>query len=329
VRFTAASGLVQAADKEAVVPLMTLLTAAPPDLAGQVEDLLFQLAGDKAPSTAFGDDAEARRKCRATWETWWKTHADTVDWKRLRLEGPLLGLTLVCEAHLPDGGRVFECAADGKPRWTVKVHNPIDGEVLPGNRVLVADCNTGQVIELDRQGKQLWRYACSSPLAVQRLPNGNTFIGTYSEVLEVTREGKKLYGYPRNQGGSLYYARKLRNGHIVCVHSNGVLTELDAGGREVLALNVGGMSNWAGVEILPSGRFLVVKSGDGEVVEVDRTGKVMWRVAVNNPNSAVRLRNGHTLVASHNDNCVYEFDRSGKEVWKRKVEGHPFRARRR
>lgn len=329
VRFAAATALVRAADKAAVPPLMALLTDAPADLSGQAEDLLFQLAGDKAPATAFGGDAAARRKCRAAWEAWWKAGAAPVDWKRLALEESLLGLTLVCEAHLPDGGRVFECAADGKPRWTVKVSNPIDAQMLPGNRILVADCNANQVVEVNRAGKELWKYACTSPLAVQRLPNGNTFIGTYSEVLEVTRDGKKLYGYPRNQGGSLYHARKLRNGHIICANSNGVLTELDGGGREVLLLNLGGMANWAGVEMLRNGRFLVAKSGANEVVELDRTGKVWWRVTVRNPNSAVRLRNGNTLVASHDDHCVYEFDHNGKEVWRRKVVGCPFRARRR
>lgn len=329
VRFAAAVALVRAADRDAVPPLLALLTDAPADLAGQAEDLLYQLAGDKAPTANLVGDAAVRRRCRAVWEAWWKVNAASVDWKRLTLEEPLLGLTLVCEAHLADGGRVFECADDGKPRWTLKLNNPIDAQVLPGNRVLVADCNGGRVVELDRTGKELWKFACPSPVAVQRLANGNTFIGTYNEVLEVTRAGKKLYGYTRNVAGSLFYARKQRNGHIVCVHGNGVLVELDAGGREVLSLNLGGLSNWAGVEVLPGGRFLVARSAANEVTEVDRTGKVLWKVSVRNPNSAVRLRNGNTLVASHDNSCVYEFDRAGKEVWQRKVEGHPFRARRR
>ena len=329
VRFAAATALVRAGDREALPSLLALLTDAPPELAGQAEDLLYQIAGNRAPPAIVTGDAVARRKCRAAWEAWWKANAKMVDWNRLTLETPLLGLTLVCEAHLPDGGRVFECAADGKPRWTVRVQNPIDAQLLPGNRILVADSSSGRVVELNRDGKELWRYACSSPVAVQRLPNGNTLIGTYTEVMEVTRAGKKLYGYPRNQAGSLYYARKQRNGHIVCVHSNGILAELDAGGREVLSLNVGGFGKWGGVEVLSGGRFLLARSGADEVAEIDRTGKVLWKVSVRNPNSAVRLRNGNTLVASHDDNCVYEFNRAGKEVWKRKVVGHPFRARRR
>jgi outer membrane protein assembly factor BamB len=113
------------------------------------------------------------------------------------------------------------------------------------------------------------------------------------------------------------------------VHGNGTFVELDATGKEVLNLNVGGMSNWAGVEPLPNGRYLVAKAGANEIVEIDTTGKVYWNVSVRNPNSAVRLRNGHTLVASHDDKAVYEFDKAGKEVWKQTMEGNPFRVRRR
>jgi outer membrane protein assembly factor BamB len=304
-----------------------MLTEAPVALAGQAEDVLYQVAGEKGPAVGLGADDNARRQCRSMWEAWWKDNAASIDWKRLDLDAPSLGLTLVCEAQLANGGRVFECGSDGKARWTVMCNNPIDAQMLPGNRVLIADCHGGKVMEMDREGKVHWTYACSSPISVQRLPGGNTLIASHNEISEIARDGKKVYGFQR--AGYVYYARKLRSGVLVVVSADGVLAEVDTSGKELLRLTVGGMSNWAGVEQLPGGHYLVARAGANEVVEIDRTGKVLWRVSVRNPNSAVRLKNGNTLVASHDLKTVIEFDRNGKEVWKQKVEGSPFRARRR
>jgi hypothetical protein len=317
----------RAGDREAAAVLFRMLTEAPMVLAGQAEDVLHQVAGDRGPPATLGGDDIARKQCRSTWEAWWKHNASGIDWKRVSVDPPALGLTLVCEAHLGNGGRVFECGIDGKPRWTISCNNPIDAQMLPGNRVLVADCHGGKVVEMDREGKALWTHVCTSPISVQRLPGGNTLIANHTEISEITPDGKKVYSF--SHSGYVYYARKLRTGVIVVVSGDGVLAEVDTTGKEIMRVTVGGMGNWAGVEQLPGGRYLVARSAANEVVEIDRTGKVFWQVSVRNPNSAVRLKNGNTLVASHDDKTVYEFDRGGKEVWKRKVEGSPFRVRRR
>jgi HEAT repeat protein len=327
VRLQAAIGLVRTGNREAAMVLTRLLAEGPVVQAGQAEEVLCTIAGEKAPAVTLGSDEAARKKCRTAWESWWKNNADDIDWKQLNVDSPSLGLTLVCEAHLGDGGRVFECGSDGKARWTIKCNNPIDAQMLPGNRVLIADCHGGKVMEMDRDGKEIWSHACNSPISVQRLPGGITFIASHTELCEVTRDGNKVWSFQRM--GYVYYARKLRSGNIVVASGDGVLAEVDTTGKELMRLTLGGMGNWAGVEALPGGRYLVARSGANEVVEVDRAGKVLWQVPVKNPNSAVRLKNGHTLVASHDDKCVYEFDRAGKQVWKRTVEGNTFRARRR
>ena len=321
VRLAAALGLLRAGDAAAVPPLLALLTDAPPALAGQAEDLLCQFAGETAPLVRLAGAGVTRGECRAAWGEWWKANAARSDGKRRSLTKPPLGLTLVCEIDDSGGGQVFECAGDSQARWTLSMSFAVDAQVLAGNRVLTADCNGRRVVELDIHGKELWKYACDGPVAVQRLANGNTFIATKYELLEVTHDGKKVYGHTRTE--QVQSARKQPNGHIVCVQRNGVLVELDAGGREVLSLTLGGMKNNAGVQALPAGRFLVVRSAANEVTEVDRGGKVCWRLSVRNPASAVRLPNGNTLVASYQDRCVYEFNRAGKEVWKRTTAGVP------
>jgi hypothetical protein len=330
VRFQAAVGLVAAGDKSAMPTLVALLDEGPLPLAQRAEEQLYRIARDQAPSATLGKtDAASRRRCRDEWEAWWRTNADKLDLARVNRDQRLLGLTLVCEAHLPDGGRVFECAADGIPRWVVKVQNPIDACALPNGRVLISDCHGGRVVEMDQQGKVTWTHKIESPIGCQRLANGNTFINTYTQVTEVTRDGKPVYTH--TLPGSCYYARKLRDGHFVCVDNLGTVFELDSAGKQVHRVALGNQmgQSWAGVEMLLNGHLLVSLGGSHKVVETDWSGKVYWERSVHNPNSATRLPNGHTLVASHDDACVYEFDRSGKQVWQRKLEGHPFRVRRR
>jgi hypothetical protein len=306
---------------------MDLLSDGPLQTAAQVQDLLAQLAGERAPQADLGTDAASRRRCRAAWQEWWKVHGDTIDLDRIETDDRPLGLTLVCEAQRPFGSRVFECGRDGKPRWSVEVLDPIDAHMLGGGRVLIADCDANRVVEMNRQGRVLWSHTITGPVCCQRLANGNTFIAARGVLTEVTRDGKTVFTVPR--GG--YYAQKLRNGHVLCIDIQGVVLELDTAGKEVGRINVGGgtVQSWACVEALANGRYLVALGSNGKVLEVDGAGKVFWERAVRNPNSAVRLPNGNTLVASHDDQCVYEFDRAGKEVWRHRTEGRPFRARRR
>ena len=75
------------------------------------------------------------------------------------------------------------------------MNGPNDAQVLPGGRILVAERNGNQVTERDRTGAISWKHECSSPIGCQRLPGGNTLITTFSELKEVTREGKVVFSY--------------------------------------------------------------------------------------------------------------------------------------
>jgi hypothetical protein len=66
------------------------------------------------------------------------------------------------------------------------------------------------------------------------------------------------------------------------------------------------------------------------MVEYDVRGKQVWECAsLGSPNAATRLPNGHTLACSNNDQQVMEVDRTGKVVWQTKLDGRPFRIRQR
>jgi hypothetical protein len=327
--------LIAGRDKRGVPGLISLLGEEASLVAWQAEDLLYRIAADEAPPVAGkpGDNAD-RQKRQEAWTAWWRDHEARVDLARLDLEHHLLGLTLIVAYDgFPMGGRIWESGADGKVRWMIDkdLLGPIDAHVLPGNRVLIAEHQANRVTERNFKGEILWQHrVTTSPVSCQRLANGNTFIGTYNELLEVTRDGKVLYTYPCAKGSS-FCAQKLRNGHIIYITMNGGLViELDSKGKEVRTINVGQAVGWATVEQLPGGGFLVAQGNSAKVVEFDAAGRKVWECAsVPSPNGATRLPNGNTLVCSNNEKHVMEVNRAGKVVWKQNLEGRPFRIRRR
>jgi hypothetical protein len=336
VRFRAAQGLVAGKEKEAVSVLIALLGDAPLALAWQAEEILCLLAGEKAPQVTVGAGSDAERaKCRGAWAAWWRERGPSLDLARLDLDKRSLGLTLliVYDGYANGQGRVWEFGADRKPRWAIDagVQGPIDGQVLPGNRLLLAEYNTQRVTERDFQGRTLWEYRVGgNPVACQRLPNGNTFIATLSTVMEVTPARKEVYSYTTQQN-QVTFARKLRNGHIYYVASNGLLTEMDEKGRPVKSIRVGARNTeWLTFEPLPGGRFLVPRQSENKLVEFDQDGKQLRAVAVPvPPYSAARLPNGNTVVCSMNQSTVFEVDHAGRVIWREQLQGRPFRIARR
>jgi HEAT repeat protein len=332
VRLQAALGLVRSRDKAGVPTLIALLSDGHRETAWQAEDLLGRLAPRPTPAVSLGSaDPASRRRCRDAWEAWWKANADRIDLSSLELENASLGLSIVCDCDVEGKyrvGSVWECAGDGKPRWEIKnVKNPADVQLLPGGRLLIAECQGFVITERDRQGKVLWSYAVDNyPVSCQRLPNGNTFIATYTELAEVSRDGKKVYSYKKPN--SIYCAHKLRNGNILYAHSSGKVVEIDANGKEVHSLMVDGLSAWASVEQLPNGRYLISQYSLNRVSEIDPAGQVHWECAVQTPAWSTRLPNGNTLVASTEGHRIVELDRSGRKVWKQETQGRPFRVRR-
>lgn len=332
VVFAAAFTLTTLGDRTAVEPLLGLFKQAPAEQAWQIEDLLFRLAGDQAvtASLSSGFGADNRKLCQEAWEKWWRTNKDKVDLARLSQGEREVGERVVCELQggAGGGGRVFAYGPDDRIRWQFdNVAGPIDVQMQPNGRMLLAEINNNRVTERDRTGKILWeKQTDNAPMSSQRLANGNVFIATYTELLEVTPEGKTVSSI-RKPDSKIYCARKLRNGNILYVISGGLVIELDAEGKELRSIPAGDTSNWGSVEPLPNGHFLVCRCSRHEVVEIDAAGKEVWRCGAEWPTWAYQNRNGRVLVACAHSGQLIEFDRDGKEVWKQKLTGRPCRIR--
>jgi HEAT repeat protein len=327
VRLRVALALARARDKDGVPVLIDLLTVLPDDQVAQAESALHQLAGASAPETPLGTQAAEKRKCRDAWLAWWKLNADRVDMARLS-EHILLGYTLIC-----DGGRnrVFEIDRQGKERWSINnINVAVDAVLLPGQRILLSECNVNRVTERDLKGNILWQVPIPAPINVQRLPNGNTFIAcNNNSLVEVNRAGKEVYRI-NNIANGVLAAYRTRQGSIVCLTNAGQCRLLDTSGKILKTFNSGHDNNcFGGVDVLPNGHILVPQPGMGKIVEFDGDGKTVREVKAPFPTVATQLPNGHILAASRNNGRIYEVDRSGKIVWEHRAAAQVFRARRR
>jgi hypothetical protein len=322
VRFRAAQGLLAGKDRDAVPALIALLPDAPVSQAWQAEELLCRLGGEQSPGVSLGDGSDAARAaCKAAWQEWYRKYGAKADLARGVNVERLLGLTLGIEYNT---GRIFECGPDGKVRWEITgLKGPMEAWVLPGNRVLVADGNT--VTERDFQGKILKQIGeiASGPSGCQRLPNGNTFVSTYSMVCEIDRAGKELYKH--NIGGS-NAIRKHLNGNIIYT-TDGFIIEMDTAGRQVRTIPLPKTSMWVGIDGFGRDRFMVANSTTGRVIEVNAEGKILWEGNVPGACGVSRLANGNTLVAT--SHRIVELDRKGAVVWEKKTTGYVRRVHRR
>jgi HEAT repeat protein len=328
VRLRVGLALALVGEREGVAVLIDLLPVLAAEQVSQVEDALYQLAGETAPEVSLGTEPAEKKKCRDAWAAWWKVNADRVDLGRLTAR-PWLGYTLLCDCS---NNRVFEVGRDGKQRWAIEnVPFPVDAWVVPGNRVVIAEYNGRRITERDFHGKVLWSKEglASQPVNVQRLRGGNTFIATDQQLLEVDRAGKEVYTI-NNVPGGITAAYRARNGNIVCLTQNGQCLVMDTTGKQLKSFPSNRNAGWtSGIDLLQNGRILITQPDRNKVAEYDGQGKLILEVDAPAATTATGLPNGHILVASHAGQRAFEVDRAGKIVWEYKATGNLFRARRR
>jgi hypothetical protein len=327
VRLQVARELASVGDRQAVPVLIELLAQLPVDEAEQAEEVLFCLAGPHAPATPLGPDTLGQQKCRDAWRSWWRAHGEQVEMAALKDREPQLGYTLLV---LLQDNRVVEWDREGKLRWQITgLAAPLDAEVLPGRRVLIAEHDAKCITERNFQGEILWEKKLTEPpIHVHRLPDGRTFIATRKQLLEVDRSGSRSVIRYHSDTSAIITARRFHDGRIGCIEK-GSYFELSAAGEELKRFAVPpGVFTTNALTLLPNGRLLIASYGGGTVQEYDRSGKVVWEVKLGRPLCALRLPGGHTLVSSQ-DMVLVEFDRAGKEIARRDAPGHPCQIRRR
>lgn len=235
---------------------------------------------------------------------------------------------------------------DGKEAWDSGKAAARDGFVLPNGNVLIAWSD--EVKEFTRDKQIVFRFARSADAkeigTVERLDNGRTLItelGPKPRLLEVDADGKIVLEFPLkpetdNAHMQTRMARKLPSGNYLVPHllafkvkeyspTGDVLKEFptdmdDLGGRRA--------ENWPFTAIrLANGNTLVNLTHGNKTVEMDPTGKVIWKVGnddfpdlkpFDDPCGGQRLPNGNTIICSyHSDRPIkiFEVTRDKKIVW--------------
>jgi hypothetical protein len=329
VRLYVGLALAEAKEKEALPVLVDLLDVLPPSQTGTLEDTLYLLAGETAPTITAGTTPDSRKRYREAWAEWLTKQSASIDLAKLTQPARIMGFTLVV---LLDEGKVQELDAAKKVRWRMdNLEFPLDVQYLPGDRVLIAEQGASRVTERDLKGNILWQKQVLEPLAAQRLPNGRTLITNRQQVVEVDREGRTLSSHTRPNGEFIMRAQKLRNGDLALVVQgvNIRYVRIDATGKEAASFPVNVSTSGGRIDVLPNGHVLVPEMRFNRVVEYDESGKSVWSVNVAQPIAAIRLANGNTLVTSMTEMRAVELDRTGKQVWEYKHETRVSRAWRR
>jgi hypothetical protein len=312
--------------KKAVPALIGLL--AEPRFARRslVQEFLSRLAEGADPEFPEDDSPAELGKYRDAWAKWWKEKGDKVGADALAQATHLLGHTLVV---LLDRNEILLLDPANRPRWKMEgVQFPLDVELLPGERVLIAEYNANRVTERDRTGKVLWEFEIKEPLVAQRLPGGNTFIAGKERTIEVDKKGKEVSSFRPLNGATIMRARRLPGGEIALVTQLGVsrFSLIDKDGKEVRSFGVNVSTSGGRIDVLPGGNVLVPEMYNDRVVEYSPEGKIVREVHVEQPIVASILPNGNLLVTSMAQNRAIEFTRKGREVWQFKADTRVTRA---
>jgi outer membrane protein assembly factor BamB len=309
-----------------VPALIDLLADGPTEWAWRAETLLVRLAGDQVPSASPGGGTPRERKeWRKAWAGWWRDNGARVDLARADAPIPFLNLTLVPEMH---GNKVWEVGPDGKVRWQLdNLQQPRDAFVQPNGNILVAEVTANRVTERDRKNAVVWEHTVQDPAYVERLPNGNYFVGTHNRAVELNRGRKEVWSYDAEPGFFIHSMHRKPNGNLVCLSMAGQVREVDRSRRVIVSFDLDRNNrNWCGVQGLADGRYLAVDLNQGHVLELDARGKTTWECRVPGASYAIRRPNGRTMVCSFGGQRVVDVDRAGKVVWEKAVPTSPWRA---
>lgn len=201
-------------------------------------------------------------------------------------------------------------------RETVSLNRPL-GKSIPyfGHLLIVGD-NFSRVYELNQDREEIWSANYSNVRDAQGLPNGNRLIVLYGDqrVIELDRDGEEVFTIS-NFPGPPTSARRLPNGNtlVCCAEPGSRVIEYDSNGKVVWSVSPG--PNPVDAQRLVDGKTLVAVQGSRTVNEYDSEGTLGWNMPNRGDiRSAQRLADGNTLIAYGNTGKVTEVAPSKQDV---------------
>jgi len=233
-------------------------------------------------------------------------------------------------------GRVVEVSADGTVAWEHPAPGVLDVWRRPGGNVLFNTRGGAKEVTREKKVVWEYAAAPPNEVvSCQPLPDGRVLLGECGScrLLEVDRDGKiareiRLSTTEKKAHYQFRICRKSPAGtYWVAFYGESVVREVDAGGRVLRQLPA---TNPFCAIPLPDGNVLIGSGQGHRLFEVDREGKVAWQVGENdlpgNPLRFVagvqRLPDGNTVVCNwggfgHEGKQpqIFEVTRDRKVVW--------------
>src|SRR5260221_4881246 len=200
-----------------------------------------------------------------------------------------------------NGDKVCQVSAEGAIEWQFDCKHPQDCWRLPNGNTLICFVSGALELTPDKQTVWEYKAPEKVEVhACQPLPDGNVLIVecVSSRLIEVDRAGQiakeiKLTTKPDVKLHNQFRgARKVPTGHyLVCFKGEGKVVELDADGTVLREVQVPGDPHE--VVPLPDDRLLIT-CGDGhKVLEVDADNNIVWQLNENDlPGNPLRLMGG-------------------------------------
>lgn len=232
------------------------------------------------------------------------------------------------------GGQVCIVNADGLIEWRVAAKAPQDCWLLPNGNILFSHAEGAKEVTKDKQVVWEYQAPKGAEVhAAQPLPDGNVLVaecGT-KRLVEVDRSGTVIREVPVNVRANLSAhmqfrgARKLANGnYLVAFVSDRRIAEIDTSGVVVREFQVPG--NPVQVEPLQNGNLLVTCGYARKIQETNPAGEVVWSLGesdlppppLHSITGAQRLRNGNTVICnwlSGESPQIYEVTPDKQLVW--------------
>jgi HEAT repeat protein len=335
VRRRVIIALVYARDAKALPELVALTGNPSEDDAAIAEDLLYTLAGEKAPEGIASDEKDPRGATQKIWEKWLKEDGAKLDLAKVDFANAGSNLILIGSMDLRAGvgagrvrtGLITAIDASGKERWKLDkvAQYPTHAVLTRRDRVLVTEFNYNRVQEYDLKGNVVWSYTPpTNPIASFRLRNGNTFVAMRNSLILMDADKKVLRTINR-AAHDISAAYITEDGRVSIMTQSGVVIRYDRDGKEVSSINTGRPTSGiigTRVQFNPDGSFVVPDYSNQRVRMFDKDGKQRWEATVANwPTSVIALPGGNYLVGHRNGTQMTELDRNGKEVKKRPSPG--------
>lgn len=198
-------------------------------------------------------------------------------------------------------GKVSIVNTEGVEEWRIEAKNPQDCWMLPNGNILFAHRTGAKEVTQDKEVVWEYKAPEGVEVhSAQPLPDGNVLVvecGT-KRLVEVDRTGKIAREVPLVSGpkvgthGQFRGARKLANGNYVVTYmTDRKVAEVDPSGKVVREQTVPGYPH----EIVPiKGGNWLVTCGDGhQVVELNAKGDIVWNLHENDlPDNPLRLMAG-------------------------------------